>query len=94
MTDTSLSKEQGLKLVQKLARDDAFRARFEEKPAAALVELGVAADTVVNLPTLCLVPRKLAEKSAFEAASQGLDDATLNACLNFQAPTLKIPIGQ
>jgi putative modified peptide len=72
MTDTALTKEQGLALLTKLAKDDAFRARFEAKPAHALFELGVPAELIVCLPAPCLCSRKLASKDEMEEARKQL----------------------
>ena len=66
MTDSALTKQQGLALLSKLASDDGYRARFEQKPAHALSELGIPAQTIVELPAACLCPRKLASKQDFK----------------------------
>jgi putative modified peptide len=58
MTDSVLTKKQGLLLLQELISNPGFRKRFADKPAAALLEIGVPAETVVNLNARCLAPRK------------------------------------
>jgi putative modified peptide len=58
MNDAVLTKKQGLTLLQELISNAGFRRRFAEKPAAALLEIGVPAETVVNLSPKCLAPRQ------------------------------------
>ena len=58
MTDAVLTKKQGMTLLQELISNPAFRKRFTDKPAAALLEIGVPAETIVNLNPTCLAPRK------------------------------------
>lgn len=57
MTDAVLTKKQGLVLLAELRTNAGFRRRFAEKPAAALLEIGVPAETIVNLNARCLAPR-------------------------------------
>jgi putative modified peptide len=66
MADSTLSRQHALTLLKKLATDDEFRKQFEEKPAKALVDMGVPHETVVNLPAASLAPIKLADKSKFQ----------------------------
>ena len=54
MAHATLTKAQGIALLKELTSNDAFRQRFTEKPAAALLELGVPAETIVNLDPACL----------------------------------------
>lgn len=68
MSHATLTTAETLKLLQELATNDAFRERYAEKPAAALVELGVPYTTVVNLDAACLAPCQLATKEAFAEA--------------------------
>jgi len=68
MADSTLTKEHGLALLHKLAHDDAFRSHFEQKPAEALLNLGVPADLICRLPGKCLCHGKLAPKEEMEAA--------------------------
>lgn len=90
MTDTALTKEQGLALLAKLAKDDAFRARFEEKPAHALFELGIPADVIVQLPAKCLCERKIASKEAMEEARKQLAGNFDTSVLQFIVPSSKL----
>jgi len=90
MADSSLSREHSLALLHKLSTDDGFRSRFEQKPAAALAELGVPHDTIVNLKATCLAPTTLAEKGHFVQAHQELADATAECCLGMSSPNSKL----
>ena len=90
MTDTALTKEQGLALLAKLAKDDAFRSRFEGKPAQALFELGIPAELIVCLPAPCLCSRKLASKDEMEAAKKRLVAELDTSMLALVVPTAKI----
>ncbi len=92
-TNASLSREHSLALLHKLATDDDFRNRYEQKPAAALAELGVPSETIVNLKALCLASISLAEKSHFTAAYKSLANATADCCLDFVVPNGKLDFG-
>jgi putative modified peptide len=72
MSDAALTTQQTIKLLLELATNDAFRLRFEEKPAAALVELGIPHETVINLNAACLSPATLADKATFVEAHRQL----------------------
>ena len=93
MADSKLSREHSLALLHKLATDDAFRSRYEQKPAAALAELGVPHETIVNLKASCLAPISLAEKSHFASAHQELSNATADNCLMMSQPNVKLDFG-
>ena len=75
MADSKLSREHSLALLHKLANDDGFRGRYEQKPAAALAELGVSLETIVNLKGSCLAPATLADKAHFSNAHEKLSNA-------------------
>jgi len=60
MADSKLTDQQARTLLGKLAKDNAFRSAFAAKPAAALRDLGVDAETIVHLPAACICPRTLA----------------------------------
>ena len=92
-TDEKLSREHSLALLQKLATDDAYRARYEEKPAAALAELGVPHETIVNLKASCLASLTLADKSHFVNAHRQLTSASAENCLLMIAPNSQLDIG-
>jgi len=94
MTDTVLNKEHGLALMHKLATDDQFRARYAAKPAAAIAELGVPLDTIVNLKAACLAPPAvLADKNTFAEAHKALAAADARACVDFHPPNHRLDYG-
>jgi putative modified peptide len=93
MADSKLSREHSLALLHKLATDDGFRSRYEQKPAAALAELGVPHETIVNLKASCLVPATLASKEHFRASHAELASAAADQCLMMIWPTLKLDLG-
>ena len=93
MADSTLSREHSLALLHKLSTDDGFRSRFEQKPAAALAELGVPHDTIVNLKATCLAPNTLADKAHFAGAHQELANAAAASCLAMFIPSVKIDFG-
>lgn len=86
MSDATLTIEQSRQLIHELATNDAFRKRFAEKPAAALVELGIPYETVVNLKASCLSPRSIANKEVFLDAAKKLDDEAIQAYGSFIQP--------
>lgn len=90
MADSKLSREHSLALLHKLATDDGFRSRYEEKPAAALAELGVPHETIVNLKGSCLASPILAEKKQFQNAHAQLLAAGANASLQMIVPSVKM----
>jgi len=92
-TNASLSREHSLALLHKLATDDDFRSRYEQKPAAVLAELGVALETIVNLKSACLASTKLAEKCHFAKAHQDLSNASVEDCLQMILPNPQLDFG-
>jgi len=90
MSHATLTSEQCAQLIRELATSDEFRARYEEKPAAALVELGVPYHTVVNLNPACLAPSKLADKKTFEDALARLDGESMSAYLSMTVPKARL----
>lgn len=90
MTDSSLSREHSLALLHKLATDDGFRSRYEQKPAAALAELGVPHETIVNLKASCLAPANLASKEHFQAAHEKWATVATDQCLMMTWPNVKL----
>jgi putative modified peptide len=90
MTDSVLSKEQVSALLNKLGSDDAFRALFESKPAAALQQLGVSAETIRHLSAKCHGPCKLAEKNRFQDASKSIDDKSFLDYTTMEVPQMAI----
>jgi hypothetical protein len=55
MSDAVLTIEQSMKVLAELLANPGFRQRYQEKPAAALLEIGIPATTIANLPAACLV---------------------------------------
>lgn len=93
MADSKLSREHSLALLHKLANDDGFRSHYEQKPAAALAELGVPHETIVNLKASCLAPTSLAEKGHFANAHRELTNATAENCLYMINPNARLDFG-
>ncbi|MEO8010467.1 MAG: NHLP-related RiPP peptide [Dokdonella sp.] len=91
MSDSTLSEEQALTLLRKLATDDEFRTRFIDKPAKALTEIGLAPETVLNLSGACLTRRELASKEAFQNAVDALDKDVIYATMTMITPKLAFP---
>jgi len=54
MSDSVLTIEQASRLVREIEKNPAFAQRYQEKPAAAMLELGIPATTIANLPAACL----------------------------------------
>jgi putative modified peptide len=94
MSDAALTNEQAMKLLSELAKNDGFRKRFEEKPAAALVELGIPHETVINLNAACLEPTKLASKAKFESARKRLGEEVAGWCAQMIIPNLRLDSGK
>ena len=88
MSDATLTIEQCRKLVHELATNDDFRRRYEDKPAAALVELGIPFHVVVNLKASCLASRPLGRKEIFEAANRQLDEELVQRFGAFHIPAV------
>jgi putative modified peptide len=93
MADSKLSREHSLALLQKLATDDDYRARYEEKPAAALAELGVPHETIINLKASCLMAQPLADKAHFSDSYQELTNAAADCCVGMITPNSRLDIG-
>lgn len=93
MADSKLSREHSLALLHKLANDDGFRSRYEQKPAAALAELGVPHETIVNLKGSCLAPATLPNKEHFQAAHAQLATKAVNESLTMIWPSVKMDFG-
>lgn len=93
MADSKLSREHSLALLHKLATDDGFRSRYEQKPAAALAELGVPLETIVNLKASCLAAQTLANKERFRASHAQLATEATNECLAMIWPNVKLDFG-
>ncbi|HEY9112160.1 MAG TPA: NHLP-related RiPP peptide [Rhodanobacteraceae bacterium] len=93
MADSKLSREHSLALLHKLATDDDFRSRYEQKPAAALAELGVPLNTIVNLKASCLASTSLADKDHFMKAHGELNNMAAENCLMMVIPNPQLDMG-
>ena len=93
MADSKLSREHSLALLHRLANDDGFRSRYEQKPAAALAELGVPHETIVNLRAICLAPMNLASKEHLANAHTELASASADTCVQMTPTALRLDIG-
>jgi putative modified peptide len=93
MTDSVLNREYGMALMLRLSNDDDFRVRYAAKPAAAMAELGVPLETIVNLKPPCLAATKLAEKSVYAEAYLSLQASGASACVDFHPPNHRLDFG-
>jgi putative modified peptide len=83
-----LPREQALVLLRKLADDDLFRHHFEQDPAQALRDIGVAEKLIAMAKGL--KPMKLAPKSVFLEALLLLIDELLCIYLTMIAPCMQV----
>jgi putative modified peptide len=90
MADAKLTKEQGVALLAKLGHDDAFRGLFERKPAEAMMQSGIPAETICRLPAKCLCPGKLATKADIQHAHRQLSADLDTSVLALTVPTPKL----
>ena len=86
----ALTKAQGLKLLSRLAEDEAFRRFFESAPAQALTDIGVSSLQIATLRADCLAPRMLASQQQLRAAYQRLLADIDASLLIFVIPTAKV----
>ena len=84
-----MSKDQVRLLLDKLGSDDSFRQMYEESPALALKQLGVAAEFIEKMKTRCLAPNHLAPKSVYRAASQQLTEEAAQKYSSFLIPAMR-----
>jgi hypothetical protein len=90
MTDAVLTKKQGLALLAELRSNPGFRRRFAEKPAAALLELGVPHETIVNLNARCLAPRRPEDFGDLDKAHAALESDVNTDSLSMVVPNAAI----
>ena len=88
MTDSNLTEQQARALLEKLARDDSFRALFETAPARALHVLGVDAETIVHLPAACLCGKELAPKDHYADLLASCADAAIGSAMQMTPPQI------
>lgn len=91
MADSTLTREQGVALLKRLSGDDGFRQLFESQPAKALHDLGISAETIVNLSGMCLCPRPLASKEELGRVLDRLEDDVFASALKMVIPSVKLP---
>jgi putative modified peptide len=90
VADRKLTLDQAFCLLRKLGTDDDFRTRFETKPAAALTEIGLSAEEVIQLNAFCLSPVVLADKSVFMKIVDTCDREALRSVTAMIVPNLRI----
>lgn len=76
------------RLLDKLATDNSFRRLFKQDPAAALVQVGLAADVAAATGKCCRV-QSLAPKARIAEARSELK-AMLTAGLSMHPPSLNL----
>jgi putative modified peptide len=91
MSDAVLTNDQTLKLLRELASNPGFRQRYEEKPAAALLEIGIPATTIANLPAACLraTPLKMAAAD-FQEAERSLASQDFGTMQSMIIPNVRV----
>jgi putative modified peptide len=91
MSDAVLTHEQAIKLIRELETNGAFRQRYEEKPAAAMLELGIPATTIANLPAACLAPQTLTvSKDTLEKTRQALQSQSATTAQSMAIPNIRL----
>ncbi|MEO5561586.1 MAG: NHLP-related RiPP peptide [Dokdonella sp.] len=93
MSDASLTTADTLKLLYELASNDQFRQRYADKPAAAMVELGIPHETVINLNASCLAPCGLASKDSFKEAHAQYLNSDVARTQSMAIPQLRLSRG-
>ena len=93
MANPTVSKQQMLKLLDKLSSDDGFRSRFEKDPKSALVEAGIPAAQVATFPADHLAPGALRNKSVYAAEHQRVANDIAEECMCMVVPNLKMGAG-
>jgi hypothetical protein len=89
MSDAVLTNEQALKVLIELETNPGFLQRYQEKPAAALLEIGIPAATIANLPAACLAPHTV-DPSKFTAARKALVAKTFTAAASMAIPNIRM----
>lgn len=90
MNRSMLPQDIALKLLQRLAGDDAFRERYEADPAAALGEVGVAADQLAALGKHCAKRQKLAPKAHFASLLQDTSSTQFTEAMSMHVQELRV----
>lgn len=87
-SNSRLTQDQVLALLQLLATDDDFRQAYENNPANALIEMGVPAATVMNLKVSCLSPKKIGSKELFVRAAKSVNIEITQQFSGFFVPSV------
>lgn len=93
MTDSTLTKEQAMNLLQKLSTDDDFRASYEKSPATALAAAGISSKMLDALPAASLVSGTLLPKEAFAMSLEQVKSEVADVCLCLQPPSVRLRSG-
>jgi len=86
MAGTSITKQQMLRLLDKLSSDDAFRAQFEKDPRAGLIAAGVPAAQANAFPADHLGSGTLADKGVFAAERLRVSTSLQEECMCMVIP--------
>jgi putative modified peptide len=89
MSDSALTIEQASKLLRELKSNAAFAARYQDKPAAAMLEIGIPATTIANLPAACLARCGLDLKNVAETLSI-LEKGAVTQAQSMTIPTVRL----
>jgi hypothetical protein len=89
MSDAVLTIEQSMKVLAELKANAGFRQRYQEKPAAALLEIGIPAATIANLPAACLLAHKV-DPAAIDASLKALADKTFVTSASMAIPNIRM----
>lgn len=89
MSDSVLTHEQATRLLRELETNSAFVQRYQDKPAAAMLEIGIPATTIANLPAACLARCTLDIKNVAETLRM-LEKSTTVAAQSMAIPTVKL----
>ncbi len=94
MASPTVSKQQMLKLLDKLSSDDGFRGRFEKDPKSALVEAGIPAAHVATFPADHIAPRVLPDKNHFRAERDRVANDMAEECMCMVSPGPQLGAGR
>lgn len=89
MSDAVLTNEQGVKVLNELKTNPGFLQRYQEKPAAALLEIGIPATTIANLPAACLAPHSV-DVSKVAVALKELESKAFTASASMAIPNIRM----
>jgi len=86
----TLSRQQGLVLVERLIEDAAFRSRFEQNPVPALIELGISVEEIESLPARCQTGGMLASLDRLIETRKRLAEGAVNEYLSMISPKAQL----